>query len=172
MSWPTRSSSGSASSLRSPVRTLSSCGAHRSTPSAPCPLRRKRAPFLPTPIPPNARNSSTGCSRILFTRTIGRTSGPTCCPNSDRVGVKSVYVLDQWLRESFRENKPYDQFVREIVLTEGNTHRFGPAVIYRDRREPAEFTTMFSRLFLGVRMDCAKCHHHPNEKWSQDDFYH
>jgi hypothetical protein len=93
-------------------------------------------------------------------------------PNTDRVGIKSVYVLDQWLRERFRENQPYDQFVREILLTEGNTHRCGPAVIYRDRREPADATTMFSRLFLGIRMDCAKCHHHPNEKWSQDDFYH
>jgi WD40 repeat protein len=92
-------------------------------------------------------------------------------PNSDRVGIKSVYVLDQWLRESFRANQPYDQFVRDIVLTEGNTHRFGPAVIYRDRREPADLTTMFSQLFLGVRLDCAKCHHHPNEKWGQDDFY-
>ncbi|MGB8166896.1 MAG: DUF1553 domain-containing protein [Chthoniobacteraceae bacterium] len=92
-------------------------------------------------------------------------------PNSDRVGIKSVYVLDQWLRENFRANRPYDQFVRDIVLTEGNTHRFGPAVIYRDRREPADVTTMFSQLFLGVRLDCAKCHHHPNEKWGQDDFY-
>ena len=92
-------------------------------------------------------------------------------PNSDRVGIKSVYILDQWLRASFRENKPYDQFVREIVTTEGNTHRFGPAVIYRDRREPADLTTMFSQLFLGVRLDCAKCHHHPNEKWGQEDFY-
>jgi len=92
-------------------------------------------------------------------------------PNSDRVGVKSAYVLDQWLRECFRENKPYDEFVREIALAEGNTHRYGPAVIYRDRREATDMTTMFSRLFLGVRIDCAKCHHHPNEKWSQDDFY-
>ena len=92
-------------------------------------------------------------------------------PNSDRVGVKSVYVLDQWLREKFRANEPYDQFVRAIVLAEGNTHRDGPTVIYRDRREPADLTTMFSQLFLGVRLDCAKCHHHPNEKWSQDDFY-
>jgi hypothetical protein len=92
-------------------------------------------------------------------------------PNPDRAGVKSVYVLDQWLRESFRANKPYDQFVREIITAEGNTHRFGPAVVYRDKREPAEFTTMFSQLFLGVRLDCAKCHHHPNEKWGQDDFY-
>lgn len=93
-------------------------------------------------------------------------------PSSDRVGIKSVYVLDQWLRESFRANKPYDQFVREILLCEGNTHRIGPAVIYRDRREPADVTTMFSQLFLGVRLDCAKCHHHPSEKWGQDDFFH
>ena len=92
-------------------------------------------------------------------------------PNSDRVGIKSVYVLDQWLRENFRANRPYDQFVRDIVLTEGNTHRFGPAVIYRDRREPADVTTMFSQLFLGVRLDCAKCHHHPSEKWGQEDFF-
>jgi hypothetical protein len=92
-------------------------------------------------------------------------------PNPDRAGVKSVYTLDQWLRESFRENKPYDQFVREIILAEGNTHQYGPTVIYRDRREPEDLTTMFSQLFLGVRLDCAKCHHHPNEKWGQEDFY-
>jgi len=92
-------------------------------------------------------------------------------PNPDRVGVKSVFTLDQWLRESFRQNKPYDQFVREILLAEGTNHRDGPAVIYRDRREPADLTTMFSQLFLGTRLECARCHHHPNEKWSQDDFY-
>ncbi len=92
-------------------------------------------------------------------------------PNPDRVGVKSVLILDQWIRECFRQNKPYDQFVREILTTQGNTHRYGPAVIYRDRREPADITTMFSQLFLGVRLDCAKCHHHPNEKWSQENFY-
>ena len=91
-------------------------------------------------------------------------------PNPDRVGVKSVYILDQWLRESFRENKPYDQFVREIVLTQGNTHVYGPAVIYRDRREPAELTTIFSQLFLGVRLDCAKCHHHPSESGGRRTF--
>jgi WD40 repeat protein len=92
-------------------------------------------------------------------------------PNPDRVGVKSAFTLDQWLRASFRANKPYDQFAREILLAEGSNHRDGPAVIYRDRREPPELTTMFSQLFLGTRLECAKCHHHPNEKWSQDDFY-
>jgi WD40 repeat protein len=92
-------------------------------------------------------------------------------PNPDRVGVKSVYVLDQWLRESFRTDKPYDQFAREILLAEGSNHRDGPAVIYRDRREPADLTTMFSQVFLGTRLECARCHHHPSEQWSQDDFY-
>jgi hypothetical protein len=92
-------------------------------------------------------------------------------PNPDRVGVKSVFVLDRWLRDWFRSGRPYDQFVREILLAEGSNHRDGPIVVYRDRREPPELTTMFGQLFLGVRMECAKCHHHPNEKWSQDDFY-
>lgn len=92
-------------------------------------------------------------------------------PNPDRVGVKSIFVLDQWLREQFRQNTPYDQFAREILLAEGSNHRLGPAVVYRDRREPSELTTMFSQLFLGTRLECAKCHHHPNEKWSQADFY-
>ena len=92
-------------------------------------------------------------------------------PNPDRVGVKSVYLLDQWLRDEFRRNVPFDEFARAIITAEGSNHRDGPAVVYRDRREPPELTTTFSQLFLGVRLECAKCHHHPNEKWSQDDFY-
>ncbi|MGE4180665.1 MAG: DUF1549 domain-containing protein, partial [Limisphaerales bacterium] len=92
-------------------------------------------------------------------------------PNPDRVGVKSVFTIDQWLRDWFRSGRPYDEFARAILLAEGTNHRDGPVVVYRDRREPPELTTMFSQLFLGVRMECAKCHHHPNEKWSQDDFY-
>ena len=92
-------------------------------------------------------------------------------PNPDRVGVKSVFVFDRWLREQFQTNTPYDQFVRNIVSHRGSNHGEGPAVIYRDRRIPTELSSMFSQLFLGVRMECAKCHHHPFEKWSQDDFY-
>ncbi|MCB1095274.1 MAG: DUF1553 domain-containing protein [Verrucomicrobiae bacterium] len=92
-------------------------------------------------------------------------------PNPDRAGVKSVYLLDQWIREQFRNNVPFDEFAKAVLTAEGSTHRFGPAVVFRDRREPADRTTLFSQVFLGVRMECAKCHHHPNEKWSQDDFY-
>ncbi|HEX4792345.1 MAG TPA: DUF1549 domain-containing protein [Humisphaera sp.] len=92
-------------------------------------------------------------------------------PNTQRVGVKPVYLLDQWLRESFRENKPYDQFAREILTAQGSTHQYGPVAVFRDRREPADVVTLVSQVFLGVRMECARCHHHPNEKWSQNDFY-
>ncbi len=92
-------------------------------------------------------------------------------PNPYHVGMKATYNLDQWLRKSFRENKPYDQFVREIIAANGSTFTNGAAVFYRNRRQPDELTTMVSQLFLGVRLDCARCHHHPFEVWGQDDFY-
>ncbi|MBA4190031.1 MAG: S-layer protein [Planctomycetaceae bacterium] len=92
-------------------------------------------------------------------------------PNAYHVGIKATYNLDQWLRQSFRKNQPYDQFVRELIAAKGSTFTNGAVVMYRDRREPGELTTLVSQLFLGVRLDCAKCHHHPFEVWGQDDFY-
>ncbi|MCI0359714.1 MAG: DUF1549 domain-containing protein [Planctomycetaceae bacterium] len=92
-------------------------------------------------------------------------------PNPYRVGIKAVLNYDAWIRDSFRQNKPYDQFVRELVTAKGSSWDNGAAVLFRDRREPAEMTTLVSQLFLGIRLECARCHHHPFEKWSQDDFY-
>ncbi|MDA7618057.1 DUF1549 and DUF1553 domain-containing protein [Verrucomicrobia bacterium] len=92
-------------------------------------------------------------------------------PNTDRAGIKSVYMLDQWIRECFRKNMPYDAFVREILTLEGSNHKATPASIYRDKRTPEDLTVLFSQVFLGVRLECAKCHHHPFEKWGQEDFY-
>ena len=92
-------------------------------------------------------------------------------PNPYRVGIKATFNYDHWIREGFRKNKPYDQFVRELVTAQGSTWRNGAATLFRDRRSPDELATLFSQLFLGVRLDCAKCHHHPFERWSQDDFY-
>jgi len=92
-------------------------------------------------------------------------------PNPYRVGIKAVMSYDIWIRESFRTNKPYDQFVKELVTARGSTFRNGATVLFRDRRAPEEITTMVSQLFLGVRLDCARCHHHPFEVWGQDEFY-
>jgi hypothetical protein len=92
-------------------------------------------------------------------------------PNPYRVGVKAVFNYDAWIRDAFRKNKPYDQFVRELVAAQGSTWENGAVTLFRDRREPDEITTIISQLFLGIRLECAKCHHHPFEKWGQEDFY-
>lgn len=92
-------------------------------------------------------------------------------PNPSRVGVKPVYLLDQWLRDSFRANKPYDQMVRELLTAQGSSHEHGPVAIFRDKREPEDASAFVGQIFLGVRLECAKCHHHPNEKWSQEDYF-
>lgn len=92
-------------------------------------------------------------------------------PNPYRAGIKSVRMIDSWLRDAFRRNMPYDQFVRELITAQGSTWHNGATVIYRDRPDPVELASSISQLFLGTRLECAKCHHHPFEVWSQDDFY-
>lgn len=92
-------------------------------------------------------------------------------PNPFRVGMKATWNLDAWLRSAFRDNMPYDEFVRELVTASGGTYRNGATVIFRDRPDTVEIGSSVSQLFLGVRLECAKCHHHPFEVWSQDDFY-
>jgi hypothetical protein len=92
-------------------------------------------------------------------------------PNPYHVGIKATLNYDAWIRDSFRKNKPFDQFVRELITAQGSTFRHGNVTLYRDRRAPDELTTLVSQIFLGVRLECAKCHHHPFEVYGQDDFY-
>ncbi len=92
-------------------------------------------------------------------------------PDTRRVGVKPVYLLDQWIREKFRDNTTWDDFVTELLTATGSSHEYGPVAVLRDKREPAEMAEFIGQLFLGVRLNCAQCHHHPSEKWSQDDYY-
>lgn len=92
-------------------------------------------------------------------------------PNPYRVGIKATLSLDTFLRETFADNVPHDKFVEEFLTATGSVWRNGAAVIYRDRRSPDEIVTMVSQLFLGVRLECAKCHQHPFEVYGQNDFY-
>lgn len=92
-------------------------------------------------------------------------------PNPYHVGIKATLSYDTWIRDAFRKNKPYDQFVRELITARGSTFRDGNTVMFRDRRAPDELTTIVSQLFLGIRLECAKCHHHPFEVYGQDEFY-
>lgn len=92
-------------------------------------------------------------------------------PNPYRVGIKATLNYDDWIRQAFRNNQPYDEFVRQLITAEGSTFRNGAVTLFRDRRSPDELTTIVSQLFLGIRLECAKCHHHPFEVYGQEDFY-
>lgn len=92
-------------------------------------------------------------------------------PNPYRVGIKAVLNYDNWIRDQFRQGVSHGEFARRLLTAKGSTWQNGASTLYRDRRSPDEVATLVSQLFLGVRLECAKCHHHPFEKWSQHDFY-
>jgi hypothetical protein len=85
--------------------------------------------------------------------------------------TEGTYEFYQWIWTSLYENKPFDHFVRELLTASGDP-RISPAAIwYREVDEINEQVEDTAQLFLGLRMQCAHCHHHPFEKWSQDDYY-
>ena len=91
--------------------------------------------------------------------------------NRDFLQDRGMWSFHNWVRASLRDRKPVDEMVREIITAEGSTFTEGPANFYMVARNPADWAETASQVFLGVRITCAKCHHHPFEKWSQDDYY-
>lgn len=87
------------------------------------------------------------------------------------LGERGAYEFHQWLRKQIADDVPYDQWVRELLTATGVSGKYGPVNFYRAMRTPDELTRGVSQAFLGIRMDCAQCHHHPFEKWGQNDFY-
>jgi hypothetical protein len=87
------------------------------------------------------------------------------------LGHKRAYAYYKWIRDSFAANKPYDQFVRELLTAEGPLQEVGPAGFYRVVPKPGDTASTLSQVFLGVRIACAQCHHHPFDRWSQTDYY-
>ena len=82
-----------------------------------------------------------------------------------------TFAFHNWIRESIANDKPYDQFAREILAAIGDESKAPPTVWFRDLQKPEQFVDDACQLFLGVRVACAQCHHHPYEKWSQDDYW-
>ncbi|HEV3025336.1 MAG TPA: DUF1549 domain-containing protein [Pirellulales bacterium] len=85
--------------------------------------------------------------------------------------TRGSYAFHGWIRDSLYENKPYDQFVREILAASGEIGENPPVVWYREVKEVDQQVEDCAQLFLGLRIQCARCHHHPFEKWSQRDYY-
>jgi hypothetical protein len=93
--------------------------------------------------------------------------------NKRRLDVekRATFAFHEWIRESLYQNKPYDQFVREILTATGTPGQSPPVGWYREVKDAATQLEDTAQLFLGLRIQCAKCHHHPFEKWSQQDYY-
>lgn len=78
----------------------------------------------------------------------------------------------EWVRDALRDNLPYDQFVRELVTATGQAWDNGAIGYYtRDRGMPLDHMANTVRIFLGTRLECAQCHDHPFDVWTQMDFF-
>lgn len=89
----------------------------------------------------------------------------------DASDITSNFAFYAWVRDSLLANKPYDQIVRELLAATGTVIANPPVAWYKRVKEPKQQLEDVAQLFLGVRMQCAQCHHHPFERWSQDDYY-
>ena len=87
------------------------------------------------------------------------------------VTPQGAVAMTRWLRKQFKQNRPYDEFVRSVVMARGNILVESPAAFYRVHNSPEKAGRSISQVFLGIRIECAQCHHHPFEKWSQRDYY-
>ena len=80
-------------------------------------------------------------------------------------------LLTAWLRDSIAANKPYDQFVSEILTATGSQSEVPPTLWYRSVRTTQDYVESVAQAFLGIRIQCAQCHRHPAERWTQGDYY-
>lgn len=92
--------------------------------------------------------------------------------NGNQTGVITGAAYMNFVKESLRSNKPYDQFVRDMVSAQGKAWEGGAIGYYmRDRGMPLDNMANTVRVFLGTRIECAQCHNHPFDKWTQMQFY-
>jgi len=82
--------------------------------------------------------------------------------------IKTYY---QWVHDRVARNQPWDEFVREIVTAQGSTFENGAANFYSLHQDPENMSENVSQAFLGLSIACAKCHNHPLEKWTNDQYY-
>ena len=87
------------------------------------------------------------------------------------VTSQGAVAMTRWLRKQLANNTPYDQFAKQIVTARGDTLAESPASFYRVHKDAEMSARAVSQVFLGVRLECAQCHHHPAEMLSQKDYY-
>tara|TARA_R110002049_G_scaffold27321_2_gene94132 strand:+ start:288717 stop:291176 length:2460 start_codon:yes stop_codon:yes gene_type:complete len=91
--------------------------------------------------------------------------------NGTRLRPIAVEAYYRWLHESVRENKPWDEIVREVLTATGLSNENGATNFYALHQSPEDMTENACQAFLGLSIGCAKCHNHPLEKWTNDQYY-
>jgi hypothetical protein len=87
------------------------------------------------------------------------------------MGSKGVWVFQRWLRDQLAAGVPLDEMVRRIVAARGSTWTNPPSSFHRTNRDPTTAAEAVAQVFLGIRIQCARCHNHPFDDWTQDDYY-
>jgi len=87
------------------------------------------------------------------------------------LGHKQAYAYYAWIRDAFDRNQPWDELVREILAAEGLLKNHPAGYLYKVETNPGRIASTVSQVFLGVRIECAQCHHHPYDRWSQTDYF-
>jgi hypothetical protein len=91
--------------------------------------------------------------------------------NGERLRPKALEAYYGWVRKNVEANTPWDKLVREIVTSKGSTIENGAVNFYSLHEDPLEMSETVSMAFLGMSINCARCHDHPLEKWTNDDYY-
>ena len=86
-------------------------------------------------------------------------------------GETPATLFHEFIQDSVAKNKPYDQFVYDILTARGSTYLHGPANYYRIERQPSGRAETTAQVFLGIRLSCARCHKHPFDEWTTDDYW-
>jgi len=87
------------------------------------------------------------------------------------IELKGTYVFQKWMHSHVAKNTPLNEVIRDMITAQGSTFANPAANYYRIARDPSNLAETTAQLFLGIRMQCAKCHNHPFERWTQDDYY-
>jgi hypothetical protein len=88
-----------------------------------------------------------------------------------QLGAKGMEIFHGWIREAITTNMPLDQFARDLIAARGSSYENPPANWWRANRDPVTRSENTARVFLGTQLNCAQCHNHPFERWTQDDYY-
>jgi Protein of unknown function (DUF1549)/Protein of unknown function (DUF1553)/Bacterial Ig-like domain (group 2) len=88
-----------------------------------------------------------------------------------KLGHKGAYNYYRWIRECFSENKPFNKFAKELVIAEGPVSESPAGYFYKAIDNPGQAASTLAQVFLGIRIECAQCHHHPTDRWGQSDYY-